>query len=62
MQAVLAIAKFVPAKIVLAVLPANVVTDKTTKLHCQTTAVLPGRLFLNLRNTLTDPLNRMEKI
>lgn len=43
--AVLAIAKFVPVKIVLAVLPANAVKDKATKLHFQPTAALPGRLF-----------------
>jgi len=44
-RAVLVIARFVPAKIVLAVLPANAVTDKTTKLHAQPTAALPEWLF-----------------
>ena len=40
--AVLAIVRFAPVKIVLAVLPANAAKDKPTKPHCQPTAALPG--------------------
>jgi hypothetical protein len=47
-QAVLVIAKFVPAKIVLVVLPANVVIGKTITLHCQTTAAFQERLLLKI--------------